>query len=48
MTGASVRSWCACYANFADDLDDLLREADRIDRDGLYTLRLLKLSGAEE
>jgi len=36
------------FIHVADDLDELVREADRIEREGLYTLRLLKLSGPEE
>jgi NAD(P)-dependent dehydrogenase (short-subunit alcohol dehydrogenase family) len=36
------------FLHVADDLDELLREADGIEREGLYTLRLLKLSGPEE
>ena len=36
------------FLHVADDLDELLREADRIEHEGLYTLRLLKLSGPEE
>ena len=34
------------FIHVNDDLDELAREAERIERDGLYTLRLLSLAGA--
>lgn len=36
------------FIHVDDDLDELLREAERIKVEGLYTLRLLKLGGAVE
>lgn len=36
------------FIHVNDDLDELLREADRIEAEGLYTLRLLNLRGAVE
>jgi len=36
------------FIHVADDLDELVGEAARIEREGLYTLRLLKLSGPEQ
>ena len=36
------------FIHVNDDLDELLREAERIEAEGLYTLRLLNLRGAVE
>ncbi len=36
------------FIHVDDDLDELVREAERIEREGLYTLRLLNLGGPVE
>lgn len=36
------------FIHVADDLDEMVREAERIERDGLYTLRLFNLRGPAE
>jgi len=48
MACGEARALSGRFIHVDDDLDELVRNSRRIRRDNLYTLRLLKLTGAED